>query len=509
MTAEENMSQELSALAQEPVSTPQPASEPARSRRDALLGLTSVSGLMAMANAEAQTSSSSPTRTPETQLIRRTTYGATPADLALVTQLGFNQYLEKQLTMTDAEDSVCETFVKNKWPAVFMKAKQLSTLSDGWIIEEGFKDATIYRSIFSKRQLYQRMCEFWRDHFNMYIGKVGFWQFIPDHNDVIRKHALGKFSDMLWASAHSAGMMVYLDNAYSYGGNPNQNYAREIMELHTMGVTGGYTQQDVVQVTNCFTGWSYLWDPNSTQHGEWKYVDWAHAEGSKYVLGRTIPAGGGVKDAELVMRILLTHPSTAKFLAKKMVRWFLGEGNFATVETKVANEYLRTGGDIKAMLRIILTGPNLMAAQPKLKRPGHLYISALAALKPKVDSFSWMRWGYMNTAGQELFGWPTPDGFPDKTSHWQGLLLPRWNFFFQGMSGGFTQQFQFDIKRVIGTRSSAQAVVDKIEQIFFSTGMPVGEKTRLINFVKKRPITDDTVRETVALALCFPSYQWF
>lgn len=485
-----------------------PSSPVSHSRRDALLGLTSLAGITALA-AESEAAPAITTRTPETQLIRRVTYGATAQDLALVTQLGFNQYLQQQLTMTDAQDSVCETEVKRRWPAIFYKAKQLSELSNGWIIEEGFKDATIYRQIYSKRQLYQKMCEFWRDHFNIYIGKVGFWQFIPDHNEVIRKHALGKFPDMLWASAHSAGMMVYLDNAYSYGGNPNQNYAREIMELHTMGVTGGYTQNDVVEVTDCFTGYTYLWNPSSPQHGEWKYEEWMHAGGSKQVLGRTIPAGGGVKDAELVMRILATHPSTAKFLAKKLCRWFLGEGNWSTIETKVANEYLRTGGDIKAMLKVILTGPNLMAAVPKLKRPGHLFVSALAVLKPTGNEFSWLRWGYMSTSGQDLFGWPTPDGFPDKTSHWQGLLLPRWNFFMQGMSGGFYSQFRFDIKRVIGTRASAQAVADKIEQQFFATGWNVSEKDRIITFLKKRPITDDTVREALTLALCFPTYQWF
>lgn len=477
------------------------------SRRDAIRGLASLSGLTALASQA--TAAPAPTRTPEMHLIRRVTYGATQADLALVTQLGFNQYLEQQLTMTDSQDSACETEVKRRWPAINKTAKQLSELSDGWLIEEGFKDATIYRQIFSKRQLYQKMCEFWRDHFNMYIGKVGYWQFIPDHNDVIRKHALGKFPDMLWASAHSAGMMSYLDNAYSYGGNPNQNYAREIMELHTMGVTGGYTQNDVVEVTDCFTGYTYLWNPNSPEHGEWKYEEWMHADGVKHVLGRTIPTGGGIKDAELVVRILAIHPSTAKFIAKKMCRWLLGEGTWTAIETKVANEYLRTGGDIKAMLRIILTGPNLMAAKPKLKRPGHLFVSALAVLKPTVNSFSWMRWGYMSTSGQSLFGWATPDGFPDKTSHWQGLLLPRWNFFMQGMSGGFNEQFRFDIKRVIGTRTSAQAVADKIEQQFFATGWSADEKERIITFLKKRAITDDTVREALTLALCFPTYQWF
>lgn len=499
------MNQELSEV--KVATEPEVVTSKRKTRRAVLGAMTSATALLGLVEeSEAQTT---PFRSAELKLLDRITYGATQADLTLITQMGYGPYLEKQLTMTVSEDSVCEAQVKLRWPHIHKTAKQIYPIDNGWEVWEGFRDSVIYREVFSKRQLHEKMCEFWRDHFNIFGYKVGHYMLIPDYNNVVRKHALGKFPDMLWASAHSAAMMQYLDNASSYGGNPNQNYAREIMELHSMGVSGGYTQNDVIDVTSCFTGYTYEWDAGKPNGLEWMYADWMHADGVKHVLGRTIPAGGGIKDAELVMRILSTHLSTAKFLAKKLIKWFLGEGTPASLLTKVSDTYLRTGGDIKAMLRDILTAANMSAARPKLKRPGHLYVGALRAMNPTVSSFSWMRWGYMSVAGQDMFGWATPDGMPDKTTHWQGLLLPRWNFFFAGMSGGFNSQFRFDLKRAIGTRASAQAVADRIDAVFCLSKMPLAEKDRIIAFLRRRAITDDTVREAAAIALCMPSYQWF
>ncbi len=482
--------------------------EPSPSRRDLMLGLTSLGGLMSLLSAADAQSPPTTGRTAETMLLRRISYGVTEADLAEMRTLGFDAYLDRQLNMTAVDDRVCEADVAKSYPRVLMPFKTLSRINDDWETSNQLMGATLYRAAFSKRQLYNRMCEFWYDHLNIFMWKVGAWQVTDYANTVIRKHALGKFPDMLWACAHHPAMMNYLDNASSEGNNPNQNYARELMELHTLGVTGGYTQTDVEEVAKCLTGWGVQWDSAASNYAEFEYHDWAHADGQKTVLGHVIPAGGGIRDGEQVLRLLSMHPNTAKFIAKKLVHWIMGDGTFTTLESQVASTYLQTGGDIKAMLRVILKRNNLLVAGPRFKRPFHLYASSIRSLKAKFNRIDNIRWAYLGQSGHEPYTWPPPNGYPDNTAYWASLLLPRWNFMLNAMSGGLNE-LQFNWRTLIGTTTTPDSVLARLNALFFANELSAADKARLLAFLKAGAMDENRIRGSIALAMCSPSFQWY
>jgi uncharacterized protein (DUF1800 family) len=254
-------------------------------------------------------------------LVRRVTNGVTQEELDLAVQLGFTGYIAHHLNYEGIDDSAVESFVAANYPNLTQAVEGLYQL-DRTVLQNSLTEATIYRAAFSKKQLYERMVQFWSDHFNIYYPKVNYLKVVDDR-EVIRKHALGNFGDMLWASAHSPAMLEYLDNTRSRGLNVNQNYARELMELHTLGVDGGYTQTDVEEVTRCLTGWTLQ------GRGNFRFDPSGHDFTAKTVLGNSIaampPAMGaaGVSDGETVLGILLAHPSTARYISYKMIRWLL------------------------------------------------------------------------------------------------------------------------------------------------------------------------------------------
>ncbi|MFY7895049.1 MAG: DUF1800 family protein, partial [Phycisphaerales bacterium] len=173
-------------------------------------------------------------------------------------------------------------------------------------------------------------------------------------------------------------MLYYLNNDVSTAANPNENYARELMELHTLGVDGGYTQTDVQQVALCLTGWT-IWRGSSTGAlaGTFRYDNTNHNQTAKNVLGTPIPANGGQQDGVTVLNLLINHPSTARYIATKMCRHFLGYEVARSIIDQVAATYTSTGGDIKAMLRVVLKPEHVAAATPKMKRPFHMFAASL------------------------------------------------------------------------------------------------------------------------------------
>ena len=219
------------------------------------------------------------------RLVRRVTLGVTPADVAKATQLGWQGYLNYQLNYARINDDAVEAAIAQKWPLMSQTSEQLFA-ADGGQVQTQLRESTLYRAAFSQRQLYQRMVEFWTDHFNQDIDKVGYL-YVADLRDVIRKNALGNFPDLLRASAHSASMMAYLDQNASRKGAPNQNYAREIMELHTLGVDGGYTQDDVAELSRVLTGWTIQ------GKGQFVFNATIHDIGTKTVMGQTIAGVAG------------------------------------------------------------------------------------------------------------------------------------------------------------------------------------------------------------------------
>jgi uncharacterized protein (DUF1800 family) len=215
---------------------------------------------------------------------------------------------------------------------------------------------------------------------------------------------------MLRASAQSPAMLFYLDNQFNRRGNPNENYARELMELHTLGVHGGYTQRDVQEVARCFTGRGVETRAYRYGRGRFRFDPDLHDSGPKRVLGHAIDAGG-IEDGLQVLDLLATHPSTARFLATKLARYFLGEATTDAVE-RGSKAYLSSGGDIRSTLRALLTEQAVLEGPPIVRRPYDFAVAALRALHADTDGGKGLQ-RHLDSMGQPLFQWPMPDGYPD------------------------------------------------------------------------------------------------
>lgn len=505
----------LLAPASEPELDPTPEPAPTTRRRLFGLGAAMVASVLVPGRpAEAQRVARPLTRRPSAppapgdslvRLVRRATNGVTQEELNRARSLGFRGYLEYQLRPDAIEDTAVEQFVQTNFPLLRQPGSALYQMDQGQIFRQ-LQDATLYRAAFSRRQLYERMVHFWTDHFNISWRKVTYLQ-VADDRDVIRKHALGRFPELLRASAHSGAMLEYLDNTRSRGRNVNQNYARELMELHTMGSEGGYTQKDVEEVTRCLTGWTI-----AGRGGDFRFDPAGHDFTAKVVLGNNIPAmaasagAAGIQDGEKVLEILLAHPSTAKFISWKMVRWLLRYDPPAALVDRVAATFTKTGGDIPAMIRVILTPENLLAAPAKYKQPYQLVSSGLRAVMPSVRTLGPMR-GQLNTLGQPLHAWEEPDGYPDEVDWWAGLILQRWNFcsFLTGLASG---DMTVDVSSLMAVPTPA-AIAAAIGQRAFAGGMPAALEQDLVAHLSAAPISATRVREAFALALGSNAFQWY
>ncbi|MCA9444213.1 MAG: DUF1800 domain-containing protein, partial [Candidatus Omnitrophica bacterium] len=291
---------------------------------------------------------------------------------------------------------------------------------------------TILRAVYSKRQLHEVMVNFWSDHFNIDSSKGDCrWLKVADDREVVRKHALGSFPEMLRASALSPAMLWYLDGRVNRKRNtderPNENYARELLELHTLGVHGGYTQKDVMETARCLTGWtvrSNEWFRN----GAVEFEEKNHDDGEKVVLGETIPVGLGRKDLDRVLEIISLHPATAEFLATKLCRRFISDDPPQSAIEITQQAFLSSGGDIPSTLRALFHTEEFKEARgQKLKRPFRYIVSALRATGAKTMAEQSL-WDYLVRMGQAPFQFPTPDGYPDAAEPWLGTLFWRWKF---------------------------------------------------------------------------------
>jgi uncharacterized protein (DUF1800 family) len=305
--------------------------------------------------------------------------------------------------------------------------------------------AALLRAVYSERQLYEVMVDFWENHFSIYAYKDNDRYLLTSFDrDTIRPFAMGRFRDLLGATAHSPAMLFYLDNWRSSVARPypatkdkpagvdgglNENYARELMELHTMGVDGGYTQKDVQEVARCFSGWT-IQKPN--EEGLFLYRPGLHDKGEKIVLGHKILAGGGIADGERVLDILATHPATAHFIASKLARRFIRDDPPPSVIDRAAEVFRKTDGSIRETLRAIITAPEFFspsAYRAKIRSPFEYVVAALRALNAETDVDAAVP-DWTKRMGQQVFGRVTPDGYPDRAEQWlsAGAMLARFNF---------------------------------------------------------------------------------
>ena len=323
------------------------------------------------------------------------------------------------------------------------------------VLPYDLNEAKLYRAIYSNRQLEEQMADFWFNHFNVYMDKGADRILLSSYErDAIRPHVFGKFRDLLGATAESPAMLFYLDNWQSVsperaqeglrGGRfarqlakqkgkqargLNENYARELMELHTLGVDGGYTQKDIIEVARCFTGWT-ISQPN--RGGEFIYNDRVHDKGEKIVLGVKIPAGGGRADAEKVLDILARHPSTARFISTKLAQKFVADDPPPTLIERMAKTFHDTDGDIRAVMSAMLDSKEFFsegAFRAKVKTPLELVVSAVRATNAQVD-FAIPLANQIAQLGEPLYRKIEPTGYSSANAEWvnSAALLARMNF---------------------------------------------------------------------------------
>jgi uncharacterized protein (DUF1800 family) len=335
----------------------------------------------------------------------------------------------------------------------------------------------LLREIGSDRQLEEVLTDFWFNHFNVFVGKGQVRQYLTEYErDVIRPHVLGNFRDLLGATAHSPAMLFYLDNWQSSTPNApslltpemqrrlnsprvtpsqkqqlmsrleqakkqapkglNENYARELMELHTLGVDGGYTQKDVQEVARAFTGWTI---DRPQQGGGFMFRPQMHDTGEKTILGVSFKAGGGQDEGERVLDILAKNPSTAHHIAYELSQRFVADEPPASLVDRAAKRFLDTKGDLREVVRTIVTSPEFFADEAyraKVKTPLEFVVSAVRATGATVVNAQPLV-AQLRNLGMPLYGCVPPTGYSMTADAWvnTGSLLSRMNFALQLVSG--------------------------------------------------------------------------
>jgi uncharacterized protein (DUF1800 family) len=322
-------------------------------------------------------------------------------------------------------------------------------------------DSKMLRAVESTRQLAEELDDFWFNHFNVFYEKGADRFLIPQYErEAIRPHVLGQFRDLLEATAKSPAMLFFLDNYESVRADLdannknrkvkrglNENYGRELMELHTLGVNGGYTQKDVTEVARCFTGWT-IKEPR--RDGGFFYDDRLHDKGEKVVLGHVIAAGGGIEDGEQVLDILAAHPSTAHFISKELAQRFVADNPPEALVNRMAQTFLSTNGSIREVMKTMLNSKEFWsqgAYRAKVKSPFEMVASSARALNANVID-GWALANQVGTLGEPLYRKLEPTGYSNLSSEWvnSAALLGRMNFALQ-LAQNHVESVKVDLSR--------------------------------------------------------------
>jgi uncharacterized protein (DUF1800 family) len=322
-------------------------------------------------------------------------------------------------------------------------------------------DSKMLRAVESTHQLAEELDDFWFNHFNVFYEKGSDRFLLPQYErEAIRPHVLGQFRDLLEATAKSPAMLFFLDNFESVrpdldANNKNrkvkrglnENYGRELMELHTLGVNGGYTQKDVTEVARCFTGWT-IKDPK--HDGGFYYDDKLHDKGEKIVLGHVIAAGGGIDDGEQVLDILARHPSTAHFISKELAQRFVADNPPESLVNSMEKTFLSTNGNIREVMKTMLNSKEFWsegAYRSKLKSPFEMVASSARALDAHVID-GWALANQVGTLGEPLYRKLEPTGYSNLSSEWvnSAALLGRMNFALQ-LAQNHVESVKVDVSR--------------------------------------------------------------
>lgn len=370
----------------------------------------------------------------ELHLLRRATYGPTPATLAEIRKMGTDTWLDRQLKPSSIDDQACDRLIQSRFPRLRWSIVQATnTLDFGWDLMFDLSVSTLARAAWSERQLLEVMVDFWSNHLNVTNPSDGVWSTRHDYDQtVIRKHALGKYTDMLVASATHPAMMVYLNNAESTKDQPNENYGRELLELHSVGVDAGYSEEEMYDSALIMTGFGIDWDTYLFQY----YPGWHHT-GNVRVLGwsSSNTKDNGYDTGLKYVRYLAHHPATARRIAEKLCERFVSDEPPASLVTLLAKTYLKSDTAIVPVLRELFASKAFAdSIGQKVRRPREDIVATLRALGMGPDpsggtegmqGLYWM----ISDLGDSPLGWSQPNGYPDTADAWRsaGGSLGRWN----------------------------------------------------------------------------------
>ena len=515
---------------------------------------------------------------------------ATPVTPAGAVQSNFQTKRDAIQEMVAADPNLAKQFADTRLQLV-TAAEPVGKLYDEFVASK------LIRAVESQRQLQEVLVDFWSNHFNIDIRKApcGVLKVIDDR-DTIRPHVFGKFRDLLEASAKSPAMLVYLDNfqsvsdtmpqpllnrrrrlgaqagfgAFNGGGTAspanhakpapavprrklglNENYGREIMELHTLGVDGGYTQQDVHEVARCFTGWS-IGSPDGArprinrynEAGEFQFYPRVHDDGEKVVLGHVIPAGGGIQDGETVLDILASNPATMRHISYELCQRLVCDEPPVSLVHKCVVTWQQTDGDLREVVRTIVTSPEFfspVAMRKKIKSPFEYAVSSVRALNGTLDptelvakkqvareANSLVRppqgggfldvntntlLGQIATMGEPLFQYQAPTGFPEDSRKWvsSGALISRLNFSLALTAGRIKDVKLDDPSEDAGANMDPETTINRLADRILHGDISPSTRATLLSEAKagsgsnaNGPLTSGTI---AALLLGSPEFQ--
>jgi uncharacterized protein (DUF1800 family) len=499
-------------------------------------------------------------------LLDRMAFGPRPGDIAHVQAVGIGGWLEEQLNPARIDDSageaalapyrealrdptdLFEAFVPTRAAQLDSAQRRQMQMDERGLAQDVMMSA-LARHVASERQLLEVMTDFWTNHFNIYMPKDADRFLVADFVEkAIRPNALGHFEDLLVATAEHPAMLIYLDNAESVapGSSPpparavvyapprrgfapmfapparmpaprpsapngiNENYARELMELHTLGVDGGYTQQDVIEVARIFTGWGVSRPrPEGPGHFAFEYHDWAHDPEDKTVLGVRF-RGQGMKEGLKLLHLLAENPATARHVSHQLCARFVADDPpDGCVDAAVA-AWQASDGDIRAVLRSVVASPDFWAPEnrsARFKTPLEFVASAVRAVGGEPDTTARLL-GALQQLGEAPFMRLTPDGYPEAAAFWMnsGAILTRMNLAL-ALASGRMPGVSEDLDSLVPVTGDYDALVDRVGAVILGGQARPATLRTIRQQIADLPNQRNARNLAVALALGSPDFQ--
>ncbi len=417
-------------------------------------------------------------------VLNRTRFGTSQDDYAHAASIGIDAYLDEQFEfqmLPDlAELNAARRYPSTGYTAAALFATYTNDAGKNHAARE-LREHTVFLQIYSVRQLYEVLVDFWTNHFNIpnRIGDLRLYKTVDDR-EVIRANAFGSFRTMLHATAKSAAMLEYLDNVQNNKDGPNENYARELLELHTLGVDGGYNETDVAEVARCFTGWRI--NPGTR---EFFFNVSFHDSGEKIVLGHQIPAGGGIEDGEMVLNILAGHAATARYVSFKLCRRFVSDEPPPDLVSRIAQVFLDTDGDVYQLMKAIVADVEFRTQRDsKFRTPRLMVCGAVRTLAPdSADYYGPDPIEALGRMGHVPHAWLAPNGFPDQAAHWISAagFLERWEFS-AALGDARNTNGNSHVQGLLANSETAATTVDKLALAIVRRELLPAHRQLLVDF---------------------------